>query len=121
MCMYHLLLSILNNKILKNLVLKWFKPNKKFLRDSYLCLDGVYSFFTSTTHRLFEPDGLSGCGENPFFPSRWIIIVPLLTVSLLLFLTILTLTSIFLSSSKYLACIASLQSVILPSKLLFWA
>ena len=38
------------------------------LEDSYVCLDGRYTFLTSTMYHLSEPEDLSGCGDQMFLP-----------------------------------------------------
>ena len=86
------------------------------LEDSCWCLDGGYTFLTSTIHHLHAWRSVRLWWKHIFCSSRRVIIVQLLMLSFLLFLTFLTLSSIFLSQSKHLACIASLQLDILTSK-----
>ena len=81
-----------------------FLGRKYILEDSYLCLNGGYTFLMSTMHHLCEPEDLSDCGDNTFFAHSEVSSYAIM-LSFLLFLTFLI-----------MACIASLQLDIIPSK-----
>ena len=45
---------------------QWKIGTQYILKDSYLCLNGCYTFLTSTIHHLIEPEDPSACGDYIF-------------------------------------------------------